>query len=100
MEPILPKRRVRDQVPTLLRSSNCTSAIPNKSETSDASEYNLSSASHNKEEKCTDISFTSAVEQVEMEKPSIMEHSEVHETTDKNADLGSPEVKDKEQLTS
>ena len=36
-----------------------------------------------------------------MEKPSVMflkEHSEVHETTERYADLGSPDVEEKEQV--
>ena len=56
-----------------------------------------------KEEKYADIPHTSeeGEEQAEMEKPSVIvhkEHSEVHGTTDRNTDLGSPEVKEKEQV--
>ena len=111
---------------TNLANSNRTSAIPNKSDSSDACSYNLSIAGHSKEKEYTDIPFTSAVEQgkmetpstddlskeesyrditltsevkqEEMERPFIMEHSEVPETTDEKVHLGSPEVKEKEKL--
>ena len=54
-----------------------------------------------KEEKYANIPHTSAAEQAEMEKPSVMvlkEHSGVHVTTEGYADLGSPDVEEKEQV--
>ena len=72
---------------------NHTLVISSKS---DASGYKLNTDDPSKEEKYTDLLFTSAADQSIIENPSIMatkEHPEVHATTDKNV-----EVKEKEQV--
>ena len=110
---------------TNLTNSSHTSTVPNKRDTSG---HNLNTADHSKVEKYIDIPLTSmhaadqgeekpsidddlskeekyvniphatVAERAEMEKPSIMEFSEVHETTDKNTDLGSPDMEEKEEV--
>ena len=120
-------RKKSNTASTNLTNSNHTSAIPRKSDTSgcDLSAANHSKEDSyadvtltgvhvagqgkekpstddlSKEKKYDDAAITSALEQAKMEKPSVIalkEHSEVCETTDKNADLGSPEMKEEEQV--
>ena len=77
---------------TGLANSNLTSAISSKTG------YNSSTDDLIKEERYTDIPLTSAAEQ-DKENPSVVTFKEIHETnvgTDK-VDLGSSEVKEKEQ---
>ena len=78
---------------TGLANSNLTSAISSKTG------YNSSTDDLSKEERYTDIPLTSAAEQ-DKENPSVVTFKEIHETnvgTDKKVDLGSSEVKEKEQ---
>ena len=126
MEPIPPKKKKSKTTSTNLSNSNHTSAIPSKSNASgcDLSAANHSKEEKyadlsltgvyaayqgenpsmddlSKEEKYANIPHTSAAEQAEMEKPSVMvlkEHSGVHVTTERYADLGSLDVEEKEQV--
>ena len=79
---------------TGLADSNLTSAISSKNG------YNSNTDDLSKDERyTTDIPLTSAAEQ-DKEKPSVVTFKEIHETnvgTDKKVDLGSSEVKEKEQ---
>ena len=82
---------------TGLADSNLTSTISSKTG------YDSSIDDCSKKERYTNIPLTSVAEQ-EKKKPSVMtfnNHPENHETnisTDKNIDLGSSEVKEKEQV--